>query len=250
MKLRSPFVWALLAGVAVIAASFVPVAWQMLNPPPATAPAVQRGGLPAPWEIEADGQGGLRAFGLRLPGSTLADARALWGDELQVAVIARRGQPAALEAYTERYTGGGVQGKLVLASDAAPDAVQRWQDRSPKREPIDAQALRWQLHRDDRVDALRAGVAGLSFLPANRLDAAALQARFGPPGEALAGDGATRHWLYPDRGLAIAWDEDSGRAVLQLVAPADFERRLRAPLRAAPAAAASAPVAAESERGG
>lgn len=243
MKRRSPFLWAVLAGLAVIAAAFAPVLWQMLNPVPAAAPAAARGGLPAPWQIEPDGQGGLRAFGLRLPGSTLADARALWGDELQVAVIASRGQPAALEAYTDRYSGGGVNGKLVLASDAQPAAVLRWQDRSPRREPIDAHAMRWQLHADDRAEALRAGVAGLSFVPANRLDAATLQARFGTPAEVLAGEGRARHWLYPDRGLAIAWDEGSGRAVMQVVMPADFERRLRAPLRSASNAAASAPAA-------
>lgn len=243
MKFRSPFLWALLAGLAVIAAAFAPVLWQMLNPRPAAAPVDARTGLPAPWQIEPDGQGGLRAFGLRLPGSTLADARAIWGDELQVAVIASRGQPAALEAYTDRYSGGGVNGRLVLASDAQAAAVQRWQERSPRREHIDAQAMRWLLHADDLAEATGAGVAGLSFLPANRLDAATLQARFGAPAETLAGDGRARHWLYPERGLAIAWDEDSGRAVLQVVVPADFERRLRAPLVAALSAGASSPAA-------
>jgi hypothetical protein len=243
MKPRSPFLWALLAGLAVITAALAPVLWQMLNPVPAAAPSAARASLPAPWQIDPDGQGGLRAFGLRLPGSTLADALAVWGDELQIAVIASRERPAALEAYTDRYSGGGVNGKLVLASDAQVAAVQRWQDRSPKRETIDAQAMRWPLHRDDRAEALRAGVAGLSFLPANRLDAATLQARFGTPAETLSGDGRAHHWLYPERGLAIAWDADSGRAVLQVVAPADFERRLRAPLVAALKSAASSPAA-------
>lgn len=246
MKWRSPLLWALLAGLAVIAAAFAPVLWQMLNPVPLATPSTARGSLPAPWQIEPDGRGGLRAFGLRLPGSTLADARALWGDELQVAVIASRGQPAALEAYTDRYSGGGVNGKLVLASDAQAATVLGWQDRSPKRENIDAQAMRWQLHPEDRAEALRAGVAGLSFLPAHRLDAATLQARFGTPAEMLSGDGRARHWLYPERGLAIAWDEDSGRAVLQVVVPADFERRLRAPLVAALRSAASSPAAGSS----
>ncbi|MBK7061365.1 MAG: hypothetical protein IPH51_12900 [Rubrivivax sp.] len=35
--------------------------------------------------------------------------------------------------------------------------------------------------------------------------------------------------LYLDRGLAIAWDESSGKAVMQVVVIADFRsRRLRA----------------------
>jgi hypothetical protein len=235
MRQRSPLFWALLAGALVSVAAFAPVLWQMRAPP--AAPAAADGALPAPWQIERDAAGSVRAFGLRLPGSTLADAQARWGEELQVALIAKRGQPAALEAYVERYVGGGVGGKLVLASDADAQAVQRWQDRSPRREIIDADAQRWRLHPDDRAEALRAHVAGLSFLPANRLDEAALQARFGQPAERRPGEGLTQHWLYPALGLAIAWDADSGRSLVQLVAPAEFERRLRAPLDAASAPA-------------
>jgi hypothetical protein len=231
MRKPSPFFWALLAGALVIVAAFAPVLWQMHSPPANPAPA--DGALPAPWQIERNADGTVLAFGLRLPGSTLADAQARWVEELQVALIAKRGQPAALEAYVERYVGGGVEGKLVLASDADAQVVQRWQDRSLKREIIDADAQRWRLHPDDRAEALRTHVAGLSFLPANRLDEAALQARFGQPAERRPGEGSTQHWLYPAQGLAIAWDADSGRSLVQLVASADFERRLRAPLAAA-----------------
>lgn len=239
--LRSPFLWAVLAGLAVLLAAFVPVLWQMTQPRPAAAVTE----LPAPWQIERGPQGELRALGLRLPGSTLADAQARWGDDLQVALIESRGQPLALEAYTDRWQGGGVTGKLVLASNAQPAVVQRWKDRSQRRETIDANAQRWSLHADDRADALRSGVAGISFLPASRMDAATLRARFGDPAQQLnAADGSV-HWLYPERGLAIAWDEASGRVLLQLVAVADFDTRLRAPLLAtvsAAALAASAPA--------
>ena len=238
MKSRSPLVWALWAGLAVLAAAFVPVLLQMWRPQ-AQAPAV-RSEMPAPWQIELGAAGELRAFGLRLPGSTLADAQARWGDDLQVAVIASRGLPAALEAYTDRWKGGGVTGRLVLASDAQQAAVARWQDRSPKREIIDADAQRWPLRADDKPEALRSAVVGLSFLPSSRVDADLLEARFGRAAQRLVGEGRTRHWLYPERGLAIAWDEASGKAVMQVVAPADFQRRLLAPLQAA---AVTAPAA-------
>lgn len=230
MKFRSPLAWALLAGLAVLVAAFAPVALQMLQP---RAPSSPPDGLAAPWQIERGAQGELHAFGLRLPGSTLNDALQRWGDDLRVALIESRAQPAALEAYTDRWSGGGVNGRLVLASDAVAASVERWRSRAVRRETIDAQAQRWQLHPDDRAEALRSGVAGLSFLPASRVDAATLQARFGAAAEVLPGDGRIRHWLYPGRGLVISWDEGSGKAVLQVVALADFEHRLRAPLLAA-----------------
>ena len=59
-----------------------------------------------------------------------------------------------------------------------------------------------------------------------------LQARFGTPAERLAEGERLQHWLYPPQGLAVLLDA-KGREVLQYVAPAEFEARLAAPLRAA-----------------
>lgn len=234
MKPRSPLFWASMAGLAVLAAAFAPVVWQMVQP--SRQPLALRSEGPAPWQIERGPQGELRAFGLLLPGSTLADAVQRWGDDLQVALIASRGQPVALEGYTERWSGGGITGKLVLATDAQSAAVTRWQERSTRHERIDADAQRWGLRPEDRDDALRSRIVGVSFLPSSKVDAATLQSRFGAPVEVLAGEGRMRHWLYPDRSLAVAWDEASGKAVLQVVLATEFESRLRAPVLAAAAA--------------
>lgn len=242
MKSRSPLFWASMAGLAVLAAAFVPVVWQMVQP--SRQPLALRSEGAAPWQIDRGPNGELRAFGLQLPGSTLADAVQRWGDDLQVALIASRGQPVALEAYTDRWAGGGITGKLVLATDAQSAAVTRWQERSTRHERIDADAQRWGLRPEDRDDALRSRIVGLSFLPSSKVDAATLEARFGAPGEVLPGEGNTRHWLYPDRSLAIAWDEATGKAVLQVVLATAFEARLRAPVQAAAAALRASAAAA------
>lgn len=228
-----------MAGLAVLLAAFVPVLWQMGQPRPAPRALFE---LPAPWQIDVDPQGSVKALGLRLPGSTLADALALWGDDLQLGVIESRGHPAALEAYTDRWTGGGVTGRLVLAADASGASLLSWKDRAAKLERLDADAQRWHLRAEDRTQALRSPILGMSFLPAQKPDAATLKARFGEPAEVIDGEGGTRHWLYPARGLAIARDESSGRLLLQVVAPADFERRLRAPLLAVPISPTAAPA--------
>lgn len=229
MKPRSAFNWALLAGLAVLVAAFAPVGWRMLQPPPpgAAGRAAER---PAPWEITRDDAGNLRAFGLRLPGSTLADALAVWRDDLLIGVIAAPGRPAALEAFTDRWTGGGITGRLVLAAEVPATLLQRWQARSPKRETFEGGAQRWHLRAEDLEVALRSPVTGLSFVPSRRLDADTLRSRFGAPAETIDGEAGTRHWLYPAQGLAIVQDEGSGRTLIQMVAAADFERRLRAPL--------------------
>lgn len=236
MTPRSPLVWALLAGLLVLLAAFAPVAWQMLG----RSGGVPPDDRPPPWQVELEA-GAVRGFGLRLPGATLADAQRLWGDELQVAVIGSRHRAAALEAYVERWHGGGVDGRLVLATDATPADVARWQRQATRRERIDADAERWTLHPDDLAQALRSGIAGLSFLPASRLDVATLDARFGEPAQRLR-IGSQQHALYPDRGLTLVRDDANGKVLVQLVAPRDFDARLRAPLAAALSASAASPA--------
>jgi hypothetical protein len=229
---RSPALLAVLAGVLVLVAAFAPALWHMLRPlPPAAADA-----MPPPWQVELDDQGRVRALGLRLPGATLADAAARWEDDLRMALVETRHQPLALEAYVESWSGGGVNGKLVLATDADAAALARWRDAAGRRETVNADSQRWALAEDDRAQALRSAIAGLSFVPASRPDEAVLLARFGPPTERLDDAQGNQHWLYPERGLALTRQPASGQLVMQLTAPADFERRLRAPLLAAPAA--------------
>ncbi|HEY6134072.1 MAG TPA: hypothetical protein VIW70_08845 [Rubrivivax sp.] len=223
---------ALLAALLVLLVAFLPALWRTFHAPPAAPHTAQQQG--APWSIEVLAQGGTRVFGLRLPGSTLADALALWGDELQLALMASREQPAALEAYVERPGNGPVSGRLVLSAEAAPEALARWRLRAAKETPVSADTRRITLRADDLAEALRTPLVGIGFIPATQLDAATLRQRFGEPAQRVheAGDATTvEHWLYPERGLAIVLDA-KGRELLQYVAPADFERRLRAPLGA------------------
>lgn len=235
-----PFLIALGSALLVIVVAFAPAVWQTLTgaAPPAAVDESSR-----PWQVQADAQGVVSAFGMRLPGTTLEQVRRRWGDELQVAVMARRGEPGALEAYIDSYRDGGITGKMVLALDATPAQVAAMRERSPRDQPVDADARRYTLHGDDRESALAMQVAGLSFVPAAQLDAATLTHRFGTPTERLPAGPGAEQWLYPERGLAILLHEQT-RELIQVVAPSDFERLLRAPLLQAMAATAAASAAA------
>ena len=230
--MKHPFLIALGAGAVVLLAAFVPPLLQALRGgPPASAASSAASGEAAPWQARALPGGAVSALGFVLPGSRLADAQARWPEELQVAVMAPRGEPGALEAYLESYREGGFAGRLVIVAQAAPDALLRWQARAARAEPVDGRTVRYTLHADDRAEALRSPLAGLSFIPAAQLDGATVAQRFGTPAERWASGERIEQWLYPDRGLAVALDVE-GREVLQFVAPAEFERRLRAPLQA------------------
>lgn len=235
---RHPAVMALAAALAIVAASFLPTLWHMHS--------VQRTGQSpasrdAPWDADITADGAVRALGLRLPGSTLADAQALWGDGLQVALIVSGDGPPALEASVEQARPGGVAGRLLLTAQASASQLQRYRDGAVKDEQTSPKTWRLSLRSEDLADALRAPLSSIGFIPQAQLDAALLRRRFGEPREIVVESPTREHWLYPERGLGVVLDAD-GRELLQFVPPRQFEALLRSPLRqAVPRDAASAP---------
>lgn len=220
--LERPFLIALLAGAAVLATA---LALPLLHLAGGAAPAAAEG---LPWQVRRTGAA-IQVFGLQLPGSTLADARRRWGDGLEVAVMAQRGEAGALEGYVERFDSGGVGGRLLLATELGAERVAELRENAAKSEPVDADARRYRLRAGDIAGTAATPLLGITFIAAANLDAATLRERFGPPAERWRQGERLEHWLYPERGLAILLDSQ-GKEVLQYVAPADFERRLRAPL--------------------
>lgn len=223
-----PFAWALIGGVVVVAAAFVPTLWHLLTAPPGRTPAA---GL-EPWHIAVGADGTSRVMGLHLGVDTLGSLQARLGDTLQPAVVARRGEAGALEALVDPFSAGFVAGRLVLAFDAPADALARWREGAVKSDVTDTGARRFTLGAAARGEAASARLAGATFLPALALSADDVTQRFGPPPAVHTAADGVQTWLYAERGLAIAL-QPGRKAVLQVVAPAEFERRLRAPLQAA-----------------
>lgn len=224
--MKSPFLIALGAALVVLLAAFAPSLWHMASAPTGPAPAA---GLP--WQVTLRADGGSQVFGLDLPGTTLGQLRARHADDLRVAVMAGRGEAGALEAYLERHEAGGIAGRLLFAFEVDPAALARWRD-SGRSEQVDADTQRHALGPAALAEADRAPLSGVTFIPGAELDAAVITARFGEPAERLRSGARLEHWLYPALGLAVLLDAE-GRDLLQYVAPADFERRLRTPLLAA-----------------
>ncbi|MBL8329022.1 MAG: hypothetical protein JNJ71_09240 [Rubrivivax sp.] len=229
---RSPALLALAAAVLIIAAAFLPALWQMWTQPRFVAAA---GSHDAPWEADVTVDGALRVFGLRVPGSTLADAQSRWGEQLQVAVMVTRDGKASLEAFVETARPGGIAGRLLLTASVPPSRLAAWRERPAKEEQVSAQTRRMSLNALDLAQALQAPIMAVGFIPHAQLDAAIVRQRFGEPQRVLSANEHLEHWLYPRRGLAIALDT-KGRELLQYVPPAEFDQRLLAPLLAAPAA--------------
>ncbi len=276
--MKHPILLALGAGLLVLLLALGLVLLRLFSAPlsqPASGAAL-RAEQRLPWQAQARADGSLHVLGLVLGQDRLADAQARIGDGLQVALVARLGEVGRLEALAEPFAAGFVSGRLVLAFDVAPATLQRWRARATGSAPMDGGVRRFALHAADRDEAQRAALVGLSFVPALRLTEADVRQRFGAPlaegaldaagfaggavgagvagvagvadaagvaggaseaGNASAETGA-KVLLYPAIGLAASVGPGR-RGVLQFVAPAEFEARLRAPLAGHGAASAA-----------
>ena len=211
-----------LLGLAVLVG---PVVWQFLNFDPKAVPT---SGLP--WQIETLPGGEAQVFGLTLGKSTLADARARFGPEMQLAVIAEPDERGNVEGYYEGVTAGFVAGKLIVTADLPPEAIDGMRERAPKTQYMQSTTRRATLAPADEAAALAAPIRGLAFIPGAQLDEAVILERFGQPAERIRVNDHVEHLLYPTRGLDVVLDT-KGRELLQYVAPARFDA-LRAPLKA------------------
>jgi len=218
---------------------FVIIAFFFLSPLLFHASEVtqQANNVGLPWEIERDGTGQIRVFGLSPGVSTLNDAIARFGNDMELAVIVAANFPkdgeakdAALEGYYNQVTLGFVHARLILTLDVPPSVVASMLERSVKKEYMQNGSRKFRLHPDDAKLAGTLPLAALTLVPNAQLDAETIVSRFGSPAAIIPMGETLQHYLYPEKGLDVVLDR-KGKEILQYVAPADFEQRIMQPLK-------------------
>ncbi len=81
-----------------------------------------------PWQIEIMPDGSTQVFGIHIGSSRLADAKAVLGNDMEVAIIAATDEAGSLEMYYGHYRAGLLSGKLVILSDASQQEVKAWRE--------------------------------------------------------------------------------------------------------------------------
>lgn len=191
-----------------------------------------------PWQIVVDGQGGSAVFGIRPGSSTLADLKAVFGDDLELAIVAAPGEVGALEAYYSQLRLGFVQGRMIVTLGTPPGMLAEMRERAPKAAYMESTTMKISLHPEDLVRVEQMPIRAISVIPSVNLSEETVVQRFGQAAERLPVSEKRVHLLYPDKGLDVTVDKD-GKELLQYVAPRDFAL-LRDPLRQAVPATSSA----------
>jgi hypothetical protein len=187
-------------------------------------------GQDLPWQITVSPDGTtLTVFGLTLGESTLRDGVNKLGRRYELGVFEDKTGRLSLEGYFRDAMVGGLNARLVLSGRLPESALVALKVHAGEGKPTMDQGRRYSVVEADEDLALSAVITALTYLPMVKFDADLVRQRFGEPAEWVAvQDGA--HWLYPALGLDLLLG-DNGGALLQYVPPAEFDRRLRAPLR-------------------
>jgi hypothetical protein len=201
------------------------------------------GDINLPWQIAVDATGDSTVFGLTLGKSTLADARARFGNDFEVAIIAAPNEDGALEAYYTQVPLGFVLGRLIFTLESAAD-IAAMRKRAPKREYMQSSTRKITLHPDDRAQAEKAVIRAITLIPNASLDEGVIISRFGAAAEVLPEGENLTHYLYPEKGLEVVLDK-KGKEVLHYVAPEKFAEQIRVPLAKVTTKAAKAMTAPE-----
>jgi hypothetical protein len=181
-----------------------------------------------PWQIAILPDGSTKVFGL-IPGrTTLGQAVARLGDDMELAVMVAKGETGSLEMYYGQYQSGLLSAKLVLGADMDDERLKVIRDNAASTEVLKTGARKYVLSEEDHEKAFGALVQTIAYIPSTNLDHNTIVSRFGEPAEILKMDDLLTHYLYPAKGLDVILSEE-GKEVLQYVAPSEF-RRLRGPL--------------------
>ncbi|NMG04482.1 hypothetical protein [Azoarcus taiwanensis] len=207
------------AGIVIILAILVlPVVWVMLDDKGPDTEAVAM----LPWQIEALPDGTSRVFGLTLGESLVGDARARFGPDVDIAIVAPRDRAPLLEAYYESVNAGFVTGKIILTADIEDDELSAMRERALKESYMESVTRKITLRPEDVQRAREAPIRVITFIPSARLDETVIRQRFGEPAQRVQRDDDLEHLQYPMLGLDVALGR-RGQTVMQYVAPRQFE---------------------------
>ena len=179
-----------------------------------------------PWQIEPTADGSITVFSLTLEKSPLIKAIQRWDEEAhEIRMFVSPEGKQVVELYFNQTRLAGLRAKIVLTVLLSEEDMQAMFNRGTRISTLGDGSRKVTLHPDDLLTVQQSPIKLITYLPKAKLDAALINSRFGEPAEKIAEKkGSTTHWLYPNKGLDIALDTETGKTVFQYIAPRNFEQ--------------------------
>jgi hypothetical protein len=183
-----------------------------------------------PWDATRDAAGRTRVFDLTIGESRLADARALLDEEGKVNLFVNPDGSYAIEVYFDNMILSNIRADWIITLALDQDQLAAMYDRGLRVSTTGSGSRKVTMAPEDVETLADVPIRSLTYLPWKSLEPRDIEGNFGPPAEQRTEQSGVVHWLYPDRGMDIARDNDGG-VVIQYLNADDFARAL-APLTA------------------
>jgi hypothetical protein len=181
-----------------------------------------------PWDVTRDADGRTRVFDLTIGQSRLADARALLGEEGKVNLFVNPDASYAVEVYFDNIILSNIRADWIITLALEQDQLAAMYDRGLRVSTTGSGSRKVTMAPEDVETLADVPIRSLTYLPWKSLEPRDIDGNFGAPTEQRTEESGVVHWLYPDKGMDIARDNDGG-VVIQYLNPDDFARAL-APL--------------------
>lgn len=174
-----------------------------------------------PWDIVVDAQQQMTVFGLTLRRSTLQQAEQRFGEEAEVTLFAKDGNKM-VEAFFNSVTLTQIRAKVVITMDLDEETLEGYFQRGVRMAKLGDHSYKVTLGSEDMADLYQQPIGVITYMPKATLTDELIQQRFGEPQQKIVESELGTHWLYPEKGLDLLLAE-SGKAVLQYIAPSQFD---------------------------
>lgn len=183
-----------------------------------------------PWTIKVNNDGSSTVFGLTLGRSTMGEAERQFQEKAELTLFRSTKGRLSAEGYFDDVLMSGLAARIVLVAGLSDAELHTIYNRGLRIATMGDGQRKITMRPEDIAKVRATPIASITYMPKTAITWSTIAKHFGKPArKIMEPDGTTEHWLYPAEGLDIAMDASSGKAIMQYVAPRDFQQ-VMAPL--------------------
>ncbi len=167
-----------------------------------------------PWKAHYDESGQLHALGLTLNQSSLKDAMALYGKDVEVKIFSDpNDENKSLEAYFPVIYIGSIKAALALKIEASQEEIKRAYKEGKSITTLPSGTQEVSLYSSTIVQFFNHPLSSITLLPRKHLTEQAIKKRFGEPDHKEIQSDNLPHWFFYQKGLELIIDEEGPEAL-------------------------------------
>lgn len=178
-----------------------------------------------PWNITVDAQNNTTAFGITLGKTSLLEAQKALQAGGEMSLFLSKEGIYSIEVFIDSIYLSGLKANLFLTLEVSQERAKEMFERGVNLSRASDKTNKITLSEADQKSLFLVPVRHIIYIPRANLDAELVEKRFGIPQLKINENEDVTHWLYPQKGLDIALNND-GREIFQYVLPKSFDQIL------------------------